>query len=174
MLISTAFNRCLFLFFASGTLLLLGFMSNFVSAKQSPSIPMVYQFNQLAKQSVKNRSLILLYVSAPQCPYCKKLEQDILYPLLRSGEYKKRLVLTKLNWLSTKNLIDFNGELISTRQFLQSYHIKVTPTLLFLDQNGRQVHEAFIGYQANQFYWYYFDAALDKSNRIIHSQYTKP
>jgi len=42
-----------------------------------------------------------------------------------------------------------------------------------LNKKGQQIHEPFVGYQDNEFYWYYFDVALDKSNRIIHDQARK-
>ncbi|MDQ7049328.1 MAG: thioredoxin fold domain-containing protein [Enterobacterales bacterium] len=156
------------------SLILLAFHSNLQASKTQPLIPLIADFSQLGIQSKNNERVILLYVSAPQCPYCLKLEQEILHPLIRSGEYQERLILAKINWASSTDIIGFQGESLSNQQFLKPFNIKVTPTLLFLNEKGQQIHEPFVGYQDNEFYWYYFDVAIDKSNHIMHDQSRKP
>ncbi len=155
-------------------LCLITFHSGLQASKKQPIIPLISDYSQLGVLSKQTERVILLYVSAPQCPYCKKLEQEILFPLIRSGEYQKRIILAKINWLSGSDVIGFHGEELTTRLFLKPYNIKVTPTLLFLNNKGQQIHEAFVGFQANEFYWYYFDVAIDKSNHMIHNQAQKP
>ena len=52
---------------------------------------------------------IILYFSDPGCGYCRKLEKEILLPMLRSGDYQDRVLLRKIPWLSRGLLNDFDG-----------------------------------------------------------------
>ncbi len=131
------------------------------------SLKTTNDFYQLGKTAEKQSVVILLYVSAPQCPYCIKLEEEILQPLINSGDYRGRLILAKINWLSPEKITNFQGQQQSIKSFLKTYKIKFTPTLLFLNHSGEEVQNAFVGYQANEFYWYYFDRAIEKSNKLI-------
>jgi hypothetical protein len=36
-----------------------------------------------------------------------------------------------------------------------------TPTLLFLDNKGEELTSRLVGYHSEDFYWYYFDEAIE-------------
>jgi len=135
--------------------------------KSNAIIPKALNFqSDLSKQQLTGR-IILLYVSAPDCVFCKKLEKEVLLPLLRSGDYADKIILRKIEWHGEQNIIDFDGAPIKERDFMSRYNIQATPTLLFLGANGTQYHQPLLGYRGGQFYWYYFDAAIKQSNRNL-------
>ena len=143
---------------------------NFVQASELsidnnlPVIPLASDFQADGLEQQISKRVILLYVSAPHCAFCKKLEKEIIFPLLKSGEYKDKIILRKIDWHGSENILDFNGESIKPSRFLEQYQIRITPTLLFFGANGKEIHKRLLGYRGGEFYWYYFDAAINKSN----------
>jgi thioredoxin-related protein len=129
-----------------------------------PVIPFAADFHSDMLDQQNSKRVILLYVSAPHCAFCKKLEKEIIYPLLKSGEYKNKIILRKINWRGNDDILNFNGESLKPSQLLEQYQIRITPTLLFLGANGKELHKRLLGYRGGEFYWYYFDAAIGKSN----------
>ena len=139
----------------------------FSSVAQDNIIPPAKNLQLDGKNQLINKKVILLYVSAPHCAFCKKLEKEVLYPLIHSGEYESKIVLRKLNWRAKGLVVDFDGIKRPPSKILERYHIKITPTLLFLDSNGKQVNQKLLGYRGGEFYWYYFDVAIDKANKNL-------
>ena len=135
-----------------------------------PVIPLASDFHSDMLDQQSTNRVILLYVSAPHCAFCKKLEKEIIFPLLKSGEYKDRIILRKIDWHGENNILDFYGQSIIPSQFLEQYQIRITPTLLFLGANGKETHKRLLGYRGGEFYWYYFDAAINKSNMTLDSR----
>ncbi len=135
-----------------------------------PVIPLASDFQSDRLDQQDSKRVILLYVSAPRCAFCKKLEKEIIFPLLKSGEYKDKIILRKIDWHGNEKILDFNGEAIKPSQLLEQYQIRITPTLLFLGANGKELHKRLLGYRGGEFYWYYFDAAINKSNLRLDSE----
>lgn len=133
-------------------------------------IPLAVNLFSDGQQQQINGKVILLYVSAPHCPFCKKLEKEILNPLIKSGEYREKLILRKINWNSKSQIINFFGEKQRPRDLLKKYNIRITPTLLFLDSEGNQVSQQLLGYRGGEFYWFYFDSGIRKANIVIKNQ----
>ena len=149
-------------------------ISLFAQEKSEPiQITQANNLNADNKLSKENNSVIILYISAPDCPFCKKLEQEVLIPLIKSGEYKNKAILRKINWHSSEQLIDFKGKQNTPVKLLKSYDLKITPTLLFLDSEGNEVVERIIGYSGNEFFWYYLDVAINRANLKINEDLPK-
>lgn len=109
-------------------------------------------------------AVILLYVSAVDCPYCKKLEKEVLNSFVTNEEYLNKVILREMTWRSNEPFINFDNQTDTPVNFLKAYDIKVTPTLIFLDSSGKQLSPQIVGYSSNEFFWYYLDAAIRKSN----------
>lgn len=112
-------------------------------------------------------AVILLYFSAPDCRYCMKLEDAVLKPLLRSGDYDKQVLLRKVDWRSPAMIVGFAGQRISLHSLAERYAVKVTPTLVFVDPSGREVAPRILGFQSADFFWYYLDKNIKQSRKDI-------
>jgi len=144
--------------------------SGFANESETAKTVQITKADNLAADSRLSKdgpSVIILYIAAPDCPFCKKLEREVLIPFIKSGDYKNKAILRKINWHSSESIIDFNGEESTPINILKSYDLKITPTLLFLDSEGNEVYERSIGYSGNEFFWYYLDVAITKSNLAI-------
>ena len=114
---------------------------------------------------------ILLYFSDPQCGYCRKLEKEIFLPMLRSGDYEDRVLLRKVSWLSQDSLKGFDGSQQTSSALAERYRVRVTPTMIFVDGEGREVTRRILGYSGPEFFWFYLDSAIDAASGSIQSRY---
>jgi len=135
---------------------------------------------------------ILLYFSDHHCGYCRKLENEILLPLLRSGEYDDRVLLRKIPWLSQRAVrsfdaskgesldYQFRGPQYREHQFREyqfqdiatQYQIQVTPTLVFVDYRGRELGRRILGYSGADFFWFYLDRSINEALTAIEQRAT--
>lgn len=120
----------------------------------------------LQKDSVLTRQKnipFLLYFSDPQCGYCRKLEKDILLPLLLSGDYEDRLLLRKMPWLSKGLVEDFDGKQREFSAVASRYKVRVTPSLVFVDARGNEIGKRILGYNGPDFFWFYLDRSISQA-----------
>ena len=121
----------------------------------------------LANEGASAQVPILLYASRTDCHFCYSFEEEILKPLIRSGEYADSIVIRNLVLDSTDPVKNFEGKLVPPNELAQAYDIKVSPTLLFLDQKGRELVPRIVGYQRSEFYFYYFEEAIHKATAAL-------
>ena len=127
-------------------------------------IPVARDFERDGAKGRHSKAVILLYFSAPDCRFCMKLEEAVLKPMLRSGDYDKQVLLRKIDWRSSAMVNDFLGQRISLHMLAERYGVKVTPTLVFVDANGRELVPRILGFQSADFFWHYLDQRIDQSH----------
>jgi len=130
----------------------------------------VRDFAELAKEADADRKIILLEMSASYCGYCRTLEEEIIKPMLRSGDYSEHVLIRKLEIDSHYPMQNLNGTSTSPASLSNEYDIFVTPTLLFLDGQGKEVSERILGVNSLDFYGAYVDEALDQGYRTIQNR----
>lgn len=107
---------------------------------------------------------ILLVVEQAGCHYCKVLDREIIQPLIASGEYMdKKVVLRRLDIVSELPIRDFDGKSTTASDLARRYGAHVTPTLLFLDPDGRELAPKMVGLGTLDFYWTYLDEAINSA-----------
>lgn len=88
---------------------------------------------------------ILIEFTTPWCSYCEALEQQVLEPLLRSEEFKGKIIIKKLEINDYSEIIGFDGKNYSAYDISQKYKVKLYPTLVFFDSNGKEIKQRIIG-----------------------------
>ncbi len=129
-------------------------------------IESVDNFAALTHKAKKNNKVILLEMSATYCGYCKTLEEEIIKPMLRSGDYENVLI-RKLNIDSHYPITGLGGKKSSPFELSSRMGVYVTPTLLFLDGDGNEVSERIIGVNTLEMYGGYVDNALQQGLQSI-------
>ena len=152
------------------TVLILGFAAVFtglINAKEYREDELPYveiaevrDLAALGHEANQKNKVIMLEMSASYCGYCRTLEEEIIKPMLRSGDYNQHVLIRKMEIDSHYNLNMQNGEKSSPAQLAQKYNVYVTPTLLFLDGNGKEISERILGVNSLDYYGYYVDEAL--------------
>jgi len=133
-------------------------------------IKRVTNFAELTREARESKKIILLEMSASYCGYCKTLEEFIIKPMLRSGDYTKNVLIRKLDIDSYYPMQDLTGKQSSPSRIANGLDVSLTPTLLFLDGNGKEVSERIIGVNTLEYYGAYVDDALLQGHRLINNR----
>lgn len=120
--------------------------------------------------SHQNKHVYVVLVSRYDCSYCDLVREDFLLPLERQSNQAYPAQIRELKVDSDKLLVDFDGAQISPKKFAARYNASFTPTLLFLNQDGAQVHQKLVGISNKEFYGYYLDQAIEQSYRALNTQ----
>ena len=124
----------------------------------------------LSKEMGTKRLGLLVMFHASYCEYCERLEEDLLLPMLRSGEYDEKILLRKIQIDSSDDLINFNGKKITTSQISSLYGAEMTPTLVFLDASGEEQSERILGYTTPDLFSAYVDKGIDELYKVVITQ----
>lgn len=118
--------------------------------------------------SAARKSLpILLIVSQHYCPFCVRLKDEIIHPMLISSDYEQKAVITEILLDEPGDIRDFKGKPIKPGALAARYQVWVTPTLLFLDSTGRELHRRMLGVNTIEMYSYYLDNSLDAALKAL-------
>lgn len=107
--------------------------------------------------------------SQKNCTYCEILEEQYLRPMLKSGEYKDKVIIRKVRIDSYDTLRHFNGSEIDVSDFAGDYRAYITPTMVFLDSNGRELTKRLMGVGTEGFFANEIDQAIVHSLRRLSS-----
>lgn len=130
-------------------------------------IKKIDNFEETLKQARDSKRVILLEMSASYCGYCKTLEEAIIKPMLRSGDYESTTLIRKLDVDSRYPMKDLKGKKSNPSEIASKMGVWVTPTLLFLDGHGREVGERVVGVNTLELYGGYVDEAIRQGLRKI-------
>ena len=83
--------------------------------------------------------------------------------MLLSGEYEDKVLIRELLIDPDETLINFSGSKQNAREFAHGYQVWVTPTLLFLSPDGREMSPRVLGINTIEMYSYYVDAGIDQA-----------
>ena len=133
----------------------------------SPNVPETKDLAVLALQSNQQKLPILIMYAAEHCEYCERLEEDLLGPMYKNAQYKKRVIIRKVMIDGFGDIKDFNGNLTDAENFAFKRGVQVTPTLQFVDASGKQLAPEMIGYNTPEMYSAYIENAIAESQRAI-------
>ena len=142
-------------------LLLVCNFSILASGQHGKTIPVARDFFELARQAEMKRVPILLMVSQDHCHFCELLKAEVLNPMMISGDYTDKVVMTELLIDIGDSVTDFDGNRVYPGKVASDYNTWVTPTLLFLDHQGKEVHKRMLGVNTVEMYGFYLDESLD-------------
>ena len=120
-----------------------------------------------ARQARSDRLPIMLYVSRSDCTFCRRFETEVLNPLIRSKAVRGRIVMRELMWDRAEPLVDFAGDQITAEALAARYDARLTPTVLFLDADGRELVKRITGYGGSEYASYYLESAIEQAWRVL-------
>jgi thioredoxin-related protein len=124
-------------------------------------VPVADNLHQDGRQALARQLPILLAFSTDICSYCELLEEDFLRPMLLSGDYDDRIVIRKLILDNGSNVVDFSGRQSEAIRLSEHYRVVVTPTILFVDGNGRELAERMVGINTLELFGGYLDTCIE-------------
>ncbi len=119
-------------------------------------------FQQLSKEMKEKNLGLVLMLHAEHCPYCILMENEILSPMVKSGEYDKKILIRKLQIDEARDVIDFSGKTVEPSDISGRYNAFLTPTLVFLDHQGNERIKQMVGINTVEMFGAYLDIEIDK------------
>jgi thioredoxin-related protein len=122
-------------------------------------VPLTNLAQDLATVAVTGKPLMLIF-SAEHCFFCERLKENIIKPMLRSGDYDSR-VLIRITELDGHDSIEgVDGKPIDPPDLARAYGVRVTPTVLMLGPDGKEVAPRQLGINNEDYYGVYLDEAI--------------
>lgn len=106
---------------------------------------------------------ILLVITQDHCPFCHTVKEEILNPMRLSGEYGNKVIIREMLIDDGEVVVDFSGKRRDARDVAGDYQVWVTPTLLFLNPDGRELSARILGVNTIELYGHYVDAGIDEA-----------
>jgi len=157
-------------FFINSLLLLLTLNTTTTFASDNEIVSALMEesnFQQLSK-IMKEKSLgLVLMLHAEHCPYCKLMEDEILSPMVKSGEYDKKILIRKLQIDEERDVINFAGKTVKPSDISDKYNAHITPTLVFLDYLGNERIPQMVGINTVEMFGGYLDIEIDKLTKVL-------
>ena len=116
-----------------------------------------------ARTAKNEKRLIMLLVSQDHCPYCVLIKEEIIYPMIRGGDYRDEIMIREIFIDLDRKTRDFEGNSITAKEFADKYGADFTPTLLFLDASGKELVKRLVGINTVEMYFYYIDESIKKA-----------
>ena len=131
---------------------------------EAASVPLASDLHREGRQAEQACIPLLLEFASAECEYCTLLEEEVLNPTLLNRDYDRRVLMRKLMIDHSRKLRDFDSGPVNAAELASRYRVYVTPTLLFVDSQGRELTERMVGVTTLEFYGGYLDQAMDASS----------
>ncbi len=138
-----------------------------VSTEPRPLIERARSLQVDAQNSAAEKKPVVVFVSQHGCEFCHLLREKVLHPMLAAGELQERIILREVSLDDGFSFDDFDGKIVSGREFSDRYDAVVTPTLLFLDSQGREVAEKMVGINNVEYYGFYLDKSIESATKEV-------
>ena len=113
--------------------------------------------------ALKTSKPLVVLVSLDNCPFCKIARENYLIPLMA----EQAMSVIQVNTNHATPMDDALGKRTTHEQLIRAWAIKVTPTVLFLGKNGREVAPRLEGGSTSDFYGAYLDERLRTAQAAI-------
>ena len=132
-------------------------------------IPLLKDLSADLKLSQDSGRPVMLVFSAEHCFYCGRLKENIIKPMLRSGDYDHRVIIRTLEIDDYSNIKGSDGNETTTSALANHYKVRVTPTVILLGPDGTEVAERQLGINNEDYYGAYLDKEIEAATKTIAS-----
>ena len=125
----------------------------------SPSISLADEL----RNALRKGNPLVVMVSLEGCVFCKVVRESHLVPMREQSG----LDVVQVDMRTQQVTRDFRGASVSHEQLVQSWGVRVAPTVLFFGSGGVEVAERLTGGYIPDFYGAYLDDRLAKARLRI-------
>ena len=151
------------LYIRTTLILLLVLLAPPVLFAAEPELPQTDSFAEIGHLSLQQGIPVVVFVSRDACPYCRTLRDQILKPMLAADKFEDRAILVEVSLDRIDPITGFDKEQMTAKDFGKLYKAELTPTLLFLDSEGREIGKRLIGISNLEFYGHYLQKSIDEA-----------
>lgn len=114
-----------------------------------------------------HRVPVVVLVDQADCPYCRRVEGEYFAAILAGGEFSGKALFGKISLDAGESINTADGSRVSTRDFLLGYRTGLTPTVLFLDADGKELVEKMVGLGTPDYYGYYLEQSIRQAYALV-------
>ncbi len=130
-------------------------------AMNEPAIPRFHDLARLGERARHEGRLIVMMVARSDCPYCRLLEREVFRPMIKGRDFADQILLGELFIDPGETLVDFQGRRKAAEKFAKErYGVTLTPTVLFLGPDGRELAKRMVGVNTLEMYFYYLSETI--------------
>ena len=126
-------------------MLVVGFSTSSVRAENA-AISFPDNWAQVSQLSRETQIPIMMIFTAADCGYCMKLKQEVVLPMLESGDFSERALVRAFDMDIGGKITDFDGERVRRRIFVNRYEVFATPTVVIVDDQGEGLIAPLVGF----------------------------
>jgi thioredoxin-related protein len=86
-----------------------------------------------------NDKRLLLFIHQPNCPYCHRFVTKVLEEQSTKDKILKNFAVVDINMFGDREVTDVDGESYTEKEFAKKYGVQFTPTVIFYDENAKQI-----------------------------------
>ena len=110
---------------------------------------------------------LMVVFSTDDCPYCVRLKNQVLLPLVKNGKLSNKVLLREFNIDIGGKVTDFDGERVRSRVFVSRYDIYATPTVVLVDYDGEPLATPIVGYNEPDAYTEQLNETIDSATMTL-------
>jgi len=103
---------------------------------------------------------VLVVFGASDCVYCRRLERDVLAPLLKLPPRERGVLVVEVHIDDPGPLVWLDGERTTGVDLGARYGVEFTPTVVLFSPSGEPLSRPLVGYNP-EFYESYLEAAIE-------------
>lgn len=134
----------------------------FAEESAPEGVPYARDFQKDAALAKEKKGVVVVMFSGAHCSYCETVLNDFLIPMSRNADYQAKIVMRKVETSSYLELKDFQGGKTPHRRFAGDSGVRMVPTVMVFDSDGKLLAKPVVGLGTIDYYGYHLDQAIDK------------
>jgi thioredoxin-related protein len=139
-----------------------GFGPAFAEESESEGVPYARDLQKDAALAKQKNGVVLVMFSGAFCSYCETVLNEFLIPMSHNADYQGKLVMRKVETSSYMDMKDFQGAKTPHRRFAGDSGVRMVPTVMVFDSNGKLLGKPVVGLGTIDYYGEHLDQAIDK------------
>lgn len=124
-------------------------------------VPQAADFAADGRDARATGRVIVVLFGASACPYCQRVREEFLQPMLANAEDRRRIIVREVEIDAEAPLADFGGAATTHARFAASRGVRFVPTLAFLGPDGAPLAEPLVGLRTADYFGFHIDARIE-------------
>ncbi|RTZ81122.1 MAG: hypothetical protein DSZ01_01245 [Gammaproteobacteria bacterium] len=139
-------------------------------AMNETAVPRFGDFSRLGDRARREGRLLVVLVSQHDCPYCELIKAEIIRPMIKARDFADSILLGEIFIDEGEQVVDFQGNRVPAADFARRYGFFVTPTLLFLGPDGKELVKQMVGINTVEMYFHYVSQSIEEGLKLLQGQ----
>lgn len=138
-----------------------------LAARPAATLPVPASLPEYARAATARGEPLVVMVTLAGCAFCEVVRGHYLEPMLQRGE----VVAVQLDMRDRRTPVqDWQGRPSTGYELARAWRVRVAPTLLFVDERGRELAERLEGMGVADFYGPYLEQRLAQARAQLRSR----